>query len=75
MCRNGKDVVILRTAHGVCLLLWCTWNFFSARGRLGGASRDISKLTEDTGYASAGLASLREFLDHLAVTNDWHFAA
>ena len=21
MCRNGKNVVILRTAHGVCLLL------------------------------------------------------
>ena len=21
MCRNGKEVVILRTAHGVCLLL------------------------------------------------------
>jgi hypothetical protein len=22
VCRNGKDVAILRTAHGVCLLLW-----------------------------------------------------
>jgi hypothetical protein len=21
VCRNGKDVVVLRTAHGVCLLL------------------------------------------------------
>ena len=32
MCRNGKDVAILRTAHGVCLLL-CVGSTFRTEER------------------------------------------